>query len=429
MVQTPAAGGQDQGQNIMQAIQDMYQRAASNATSGGPAATPTYTPGSVAPLTPINFNPTGAPGAPISVARPAALPPPVQTGSQSIGAFGNKREAVNAGLVSLGNSLSSLFGRAEQKEHDKKAAMAENYMMQINSLLASGNPQDREKAQTFMDDPKIRKVLKDGLNWQPLTEPAPPEAVGVHTAVNKIAQGAQAQPPPGGRAVMPQASLASQIQASIQNAVLQDLKNNPEKALKMAGSDTLSAAETRTSDLIQHGFQLSPAQTQAMSLQEKFRAMHVYETIMKDTLKMQVDMYRAGMAKDIAHGHDVAHVQAADVAASARKYSADKLADSVTYRTDHAGNKKFDPNATAAKYYAGVAKTYHDMAEKGKDQQGRPLDDKTKKYYEDQAKVYEQKGDDLFDQSTLDQTIEDMIKLDSGEGPDADTPDDDTSKP
>jgi hypothetical protein len=106
----------------------------------------------------------------------------------------------------------------QQKEHDKKATLAEGYYTQISDLMATdpNTPEGKkshEQAQHYMDDPKIRKMLYEGLNWKPLEEEPPPEAVGVQAGIQKQKAKEQKKQPwmPQGRAVMPPPSQQSQL--------------------------------------------------------------------------------------------------------------------------------------------------------------------------------------------------------------------------
>jgi hypothetical protein len=366
---------------------------------GGQAGQPGFVPGNVPPIpgSTISFNPSGSPGAPLmhAPAPPSGQVPP--TGSQSIGHFANRGEATNAGLVSLGNSLTGLFGAAEEKAHAKKAATAEGYMLQISGLLASGKPEDREKAQMFMDDPKIRKVLKDGLSYVPLEEKVPPEAEGVQSAVKKIAGigGSQQQGPQlpqqqpqqqRMRAVLPQASAQQELQSAGINAMIQMLRKDPEKALSMMGASHLTSAEERMAELYKSGFQMSPADYQAMSSAEKIAGIKTMEEVMKDTLKAEVDIYKS---KETYRGKiDAAHIYAA---------SRDRLTDALKSK---AGNKGSTVALGAAKVYSDFSKQYMDMVKSGKDESGRPFSDEQKKAYEDKAKVFQDKADKLLKDAT-----------------------------
>ena len=95
---------------IMQAIQAMLSGVgqATGATGGAerPAIVPGVTP--PAPGATIRFDPrVGAP--PITTAGPVPRPALPRTGTESIGDFQSHGAAVNAGLISLGNSLSGIF--------------------------------------------------------------------------------------------------------------------------------------------------------------------------------------------------------------------------------------------------------------------------------------------------------------------------------
>src|SRR6266404_4541265 len=189
-------GQSDDSAKIMQAIQQMLSGVGkvTGATGGGgspvqPGTTPPP------PQATIQFRPGGGGSGPIQTAplRPyTPMPQTEQTGEQS-----TRSGQVNAGLTSLGNSLSGIFNTIGQKEHAKKAALAENYLMQINGLLASGDPGDKQKAMMILEDPKIRKVLKTGLEYVPLEEEVPPEAHGVQSAIQKIQKGGSGQKPGG----------------------------------------------------------------------------------------------------------------------------------------------------------------------------------------------------------------------------------------
>jgi hypothetical protein len=125
------------------------------------------------------------------------------------GTFGNRQ-----GIIS------QIVNAAEKRNHDKKVNEAEMYYNQINSFLAAG---DQESAHRLLDDNKVRKILKAGLDYQPLTEEPPPEAIGINKAQSKITQkqnmlqkiqqmvsGRGQQQAPLGRAVIPGPSQSQQ---------------------------------------------------------------------------------------------------------------------------------------------------------------------------------------------------------------------------
>src|SRR5258707_1686109 len=137
------------GTDIVAAIQQMLggaEKAFAPAQPGGIAAPGQVAPG---PQPNIAFNPGGSPGGPLqhAPAPPARRAP--MTGGESLQYQGNRNAQTNQGMVSLGNSLSGLFSEAGKREHDKKSAMAENYMLQISGLLASGDPEDKKLAMMF----------------------------------------------------------------------------------------------------------------------------------------------------------------------------------------------------------------------------------------------------------------------------------------
>jgi len=209
-------------QQILQALaMRMAQARGQGSLSGIPGA-------ASQPAPQASPQPQGIPGA-----APNPAPPPqpqVQNSTQG----GPARQLSPASPTPFNGTfgdrkgiISQLVNSAEKRTHDKKVNEAEMYYNQINSFLASGKPEDQQKAQQLLDDPKVRKILKTGLDYVPLEEEVPPEAIGIHqaqqnitkkqTAIQKLQQmlsGGQkqgnAQPRPPGKAIIPGPSQASQ---------------------------------------------------------------------------------------------------------------------------------------------------------------------------------------------------------------------------
>jgi hypothetical protein len=376
---------------IMTAIQKMLQGVQSQTQDQRPDMIPGQKPPGPTPN--IQFN-TGGSGSPISITpnRPQAtqIPP---TGSQGIGSFENKRGAVNAGLTSLGNSLSGMFGAIEQKEQAKKSALAENYMLQINSLLASGDPGDKEKAMHILEDPKIRKILKTGLEFVPLEEEVPPEAKGVMTAQQKIASGKapqiggqQQQQQPQKRPIISQPNQQQQLQAAMTNALLQKIKQDPASAISMMGGSQLSSAEERAAEFYKAGLGLSPADVATMSSAEKLQGLKTLEASTVAAIKGEIDMYKAGVGYK-------GKVDSAQIAANAKKYVANTVKEAWKDRKSGTAN-----NAAAAKIYEDYGKKYLDIIKSGKGPDGKPLSEDQIKQYQQKADSYQQQADDLLSQ-------------------------------
>jgi hypothetical protein len=294
-------------------------------------------------------------------------------------------------MVSLGNSLTGLFSEIGNKEHEKKSKQAENYMLQISGLLASGDPQDRERAMMFLEDPKIKKTLKTGLEYVPLEEEVPPEAQGVQKAAATIKQkmsgggGQQQQPKPQMRPVIPQASQQDQLRSVMTNALLDKFRKDPASAISMMGGSQLSSAETRASEFYTSGLGMSPVQVATMDTATKMQGMKMYEGVMRDVIKAEVDIYKAdkGYSKS---------VDTAKIIAAAR----DRMTDAVKSAKDKKG--AMANYAAGAKVYADLAKQYMDMSKTAKTAGGQPLSDEQRKVYEGQAREYQQKADDLLQQ-------------------------------
>lgn len=393
---TPQQGTDTSAQLMQQILAAVSGMGKSGGTGGVPGA-------SLPPPSPnIRFDPSGAPGGGFSTAGPRPTMPTPPTGSQSLGKFTSKGEATNAGLVSLGNSLSGLFGAVEAKEHAKKAAMAENYLLQINSLIQSGDPNDRKKAEMFLEDPKIRKILKTGLDFVPLEEEVPPEAQGVQTAIQKIQKKGEQQQPPM-RPVMPQPSTQQKLQQAMQNAILQQIQKDPAKAISMMGGSQLSSAEEHAGQLYEKGLGLSPAQVATMTAQEKLAGLRVLEMSMRDYLKTEVDMKKAELAassrEKVAGMGASARIDSAKIMADAKKYAADKYVEAAKNRKGAAIN-----NAAGAKMYEDFAKKYLDLAKSP----NVSSDDKTR--YEKLAQQYQSQADDYLNKVGEDDLVNEFMQ-------------------
>jgi len=350
------------------------------------------------------------------------MPMTGQTGEQS-----TRSGQVNAGLTSLGNSLSGIFNTIGQKEHAKKAALAENYMMQINGLLASGDPGDKQKAMMILEDPKIRKILKTGLEYVPLEEEVPPEAHGVQTAIQKIqkgggqpSQGGQPQGQPQRQPIIPQPSQEQQLKSAMTSALLQKIQQDPGSAISMMGQSQLSSAEEHASEFYKSNLGLSPADLQTMTAQEKLAGLKIYEQAVGAAIRGEIDMYKAGVGYK-------GKVDSATILGNARKYSADAMKSAWASRDKAGGKKGGAANmAAGAKIYENYAKGYLDIVKSGKTKDGRPLTDEQKKYYEQKADFYQKQADEYLNQ-VGDQELMEMFM--NAPEDDADAPDADEPKP
>lgn len=252
----------------------------------------------------FNMSPPSASGAqtpPLNFAPPAASVPTPQTGSQSIGDFRTRSAARNAGMVSLGNSITGIVNSVTQRQQQKKAALAENYMMQIGNLLASGDPKDRQKAEMILEDPKILKTLDKGLNYRPLQEQVPPEAIGVNAAFQKIKQNMAGNKnalagdvarKPQQRPVLPQPTQGAQIQAMMNNAIMQRMKKDPGFAFQLAKQTMLTSGEQASAEESQAGLTTSPAAQAQMDFQVTLAKDTAMQSVIVEAQKAQSEMDR-----------------------------------------------------------------------------------------------------------------------------------------
>jgi hypothetical protein len=408
----PPQSGQTQAadaKQIMTAIAKMLQGVQGQTQppqDSGQSMVPGQKPPAPAPN--ILFNPSGSGGGiQLTPNRPQALQIP-PTGSQGIGSFENKRGAVNAGLTSLGNSLSGMFGAIEEKEQAKKSALAENYMLQINSLLASGDPSDKEKAMHILEDPKIRKILKTGLEYVPLEEEVPPEAKGIQTAQHKIQSGKAPQiggQQPQRRPIVPQPSQQQQLQSAMQSALLQKIKQDPASAISMMGASQLSSAEEHASEFYKSGLGLSPADIATMTSAEKLQGLKTLETASTAAIKGEIDIYKSDQTLRGKMG-------AAEIASKAKRYVADTIRDAWKDRKSGSAN-----NAAAAKVYENYASKYLDLVKGGKGPDGKPASADQIKEWQQKADSYQQQADDLLSQ-VGDKELMDMFQKALEETPD-----------
>lgn len=403
-------------EEILTAISNMLT-GLQEATNKPPSPLPQGT-GPVSPTPTISFDPRGSATA-LPTGAPPSRPQFPMTGSQSIGSFPTKTAATNAGLVSLGNSLTGLFNTIEQKEHAKKSALAENYMLQINGLLASGDPGDRQKAMMILEDPKIRKALKTGLEYVPLEEEVPPEATGVQSALQKIAGGGKpGQPGQQSRRmqpILPQPSPQQQLQAAMTNAILQKVKQDPASALSMMGVSSLSAAEQHAAEFYEKGLGLSPAQVQTMSASEKLQGLKILEQATSAAIRGEIDMYKAQLGYK-------GKVDAQTIAGNAKRYAADAMADAWKSRTASAAQKNY---AAGAKVYEDYAKKYLDIIKSGKGPDGKPLSADQMKMYQMKADAYQRQADEYLNQAGDEELMKMFMDAVGGEEPDATKPDND----
>jgi hypothetical protein len=339
------------------------------------------------------------------------MPQTEQTGEQS-----TRSGQLNTGLTSLGNSLSGIFNTIGQKEHAKKSALAENYLMQINGLLASGDPQDKQKAMMILEDPKIRKILKTGLEYVPLEEEVPPEAHGVQTAIQKIQKqgqgGGQSQ---GGQQqsqrqpIIPQPSQEQQLKSAMQSAMLQKIKQDPASAISAMGGSQLSSAEQHAAEFYKSGLGMTPEDTAKLTAAEKLQGLKLYEAATTAAMRAEIDMYKAQLGYK-------GKVDAATILARARE-SVAKIA-----KTSKDKNGKPNNYAAGAKIYSQLAGKYLDIIKSGKTLDGRPLTDEQKKFYQQKADALQKQADEYLNQAGDQELMEMFMK--SIEEPDASEPDD-----
>jgi hypothetical protein len=309
-----------------------------------------------------------------------------------------------------------MFNTIGQKEHQKKAAMAENYLMQINGLLASGDPQDKQKAMMILEDPKIRKILKTGLEYVPLEEEVPPEAHGVQTAIQKIQQkGGQQQQKPQMQPIIPQASQEQQLKSAMQSAMLQKIKQDPASAISMMGGSQLSSAEQHADEFYKSGLGLSPADIQTMTAQEKLAGLKIYEQATGAAMRAEIDAYKTQVGYK-------GKVDSATIFANARKYSADAMKSAWAARDKKKGGSGSN-YAAGAKVYENLAAKYLDIIKSGKGPDGiKPLTDEQKKVYQQKADALQRQADEYLNQVGDQELMEMFMK--SIEEPDASTSDD-----
>jgi hypothetical protein len=389
MPQEPQSSGVEQ-QNILKAIQTMLGNLGKQSDSGaGPIVQPGTTPPTAQPT--IQFDPSRAGGGAVSAPPPRPYTPMPQT--QQTGEQSTRSGQLNAGMTELGNTLTGMFNKVSQDQHEKTAKRAEDLMMQINGFIASGDPEDRARAQRLLEDPKNKKILEKGLqHFQVEEETVPPEAHGVQTAIQKIGQKGQSQQQPQKHAVLPQPSQDQQIQAAMKSAILQKIKQDPGAAISMMGGSQLSSAEQHADEFYKAGLGLSPTQIGTMTAQEKLAGLKVMELATTAAIRGEIDMYKAGIGYK-------GKVDSAQITANARRYAADAMKDAWASRDEKKGSGAGKNYAAGAKIFEDYAKKYLDLSKSGKQPNGQPLTDEQKKAYEQKADAYEKMAKSYLDQA------------------------------
>jgi hypothetical protein len=414
----PAGGGNTDVQKLMAAIAQLLQQNSALAQSGGGQGGPSgglVTPPRTPQLTPST---AGAPGAPLSYAPPPGYVPipssATGAGMQASRDFGSPKAAKSAGIAAIGQTISGVLQTVEQREQQKKATMAENYMMQISALIQSGDPSDRQKAMIFLEDPKIRKTLKTGLEYVPLEEPVPPEAMGIKSAIDKLNKGqvvnavagtptapGQKPPKPQMQPVLPQSGQANNLQAMITNALMQRGKQDPNSLISMAGGSQLTSQEQRMAEFYEKGLGMAPAQVAGMSMQAKLEGLKMYEQMMRDQVQAQLDMQKTAMTTGATiAGKKIeaqSRVNVADILAGSRKAVAGIVAQTKDQKGAAANY------AAGSKMYESLAATYAKLAETP----GISADQK--KQYQSMADGFSKKADDFLNQQMDEQLIQALM--------------------
>lgn len=270
-----------------------------------PLTIPTV-PGQSSGFTP-SFDPSRTP---TPIPQQPKLPMvPFQSQPQGQTEFRTKGGARSAGIQSFGANLTSLINTVEQRQHDKKAALAEGYVTQIHDLLNSGDPQDRQKAMALLEDSKIAKTLKDGLGYEQAMEPSEPpspEQVGVYRGMQKVAKkGQQGGPQPGMQPILPHADPVTQARAAFASAMLEKMKKDPSSigsmgtALGFPGNvSSLSGSQISQAEQAAAGLIISPKEMAGMDLSRQIETTKVlgsaFNTILRaNEMQARVDAMMA----------------------------------------------------------------------------------------------------------------------------------------
>jgi hypothetical protein len=284
---------------------------------------------------------------PLPQPQVGAATPPIQYAPPSSGGFGATKGVL--GLIS----------GMEQKEHSKKVMQAENLMTQMNQLLSpTGDPkqdqQNRAMAQMLADDPKNRKILKAGLEYQFPQEDIPPEAIGVAQAMQKIRKGQQGKPQqPQTRSVLPQPNQMQGLQAILPIA----------QQLATLGK-TQQETQTSGAEAGKFGAEAGKAQAEANlvpSQQEKNEA--EARKALADELKSKADADKAKVDAAVAAGKSQAEIDELNARAKASKGLYDRNeAEAGKLRAEtNAGGTPQELLAQFRESYTG----FKDIADKG----------------------------------------------------------------
>ena len=323
--------GQQKTIDILQALSQflpkmggIFGRAGGGMAPGGGA-----TPGRVGSMMPL-FQP-GTPGAPqnlsgggggmpggtlptmaATMGAPSQNQPqdsgPVPIGTYATGVeFGDKQGRNAAVVTNALQGVTSLISKYKQNQESKTRAKAEGY---FNQIVAAQQAGDQQALALLLEDPKVIKTLEKGLNYfMPKVpgEPPPPEAMGVHGAIQKLGKMNQ----PGGVS-FPVQSKGASAQRAISDLTsteaLKRLQADPSLAGTLGLGTSLSGSETRTAERGQAGLELSPAQRTLMTHEDN----RIYDANLQ-TMKLFQEKNKAELAQlaaQIQGQKDVATIHA-----------------------------------------------------------------------------------------------------------------------
>lgn len=246
---------------LLAAIQKAMQSA--QAPGGGAGVRPA-TQGVVPP---VGFNTAGAGAPSISSGAPppSFIPNPGPSG-RSAGDFATPAGRTAAGAYDLAANISSAINTIQQKQQQEVFNKASSLASQIGTLLGSGDPHDKEIAYSLLEDKKNLKILEKGIGYFQTFEETPPEAHGVQAGLQKAQTVLGSKNYKSGmKPVFAQPNAAQQLQAALQQALLQRAKADPNAMLPTQ----LSSSEQHETQRIAGGLELGPAAEESLSKAER----------------------------------------------------------------------------------------------------------------------------------------------------------------
>lgn len=333
----------------------------------------------------------------------------LQTGTE----FSTERGAKGA---VAGGALASVVGALHNIASSKKQEKIQHAQFLYDLVKSAYESGDEQTANIILQDDKNRNLIEKyltgnlprvpgqamGETGAPLTKGGPlTGSVPAEMGKGKVGEINK----PGGVA-LPRPSQQSQMAAAVQNMIMEGLKNKDPRIMDKvlgAGVSSLSKEEYSTAMRSKFGVELSPAQVQVLDAKSQLALAETKADVLKYVVgqsamsdrMIAVAKIHAGAEVETGAGHDRARLAAAGA-----------------YRDFLLKLKGTAPDQMERTMYQGLSKLYTDMAKNSITQAGKIAKDDPKiaKQFEDEAKQYVMKAENMKAQYEAGKFLDDLLK-------------------